>query len=306
MNWNDFKISFLPNNVGQSHDRKKYLDFLKVVAALLTIFYHFAYYKLNYGFNVMQGAYFPNFNRIVMCFASCCVPIFFMVNGTLLLGKRHSWKSVYKKAIKIFLLIAVWSLIGFPSWFFKTLIILYMLFPLFQYLYTEKPILYRITILLVFIFPFSYNAVLLIVKIAEPHMMIQLLGKVFVVDSLHVTGFFTMYSILYFLIGPLLAKKRVHTRYGVAAAIVGLGLVVFECVSYTVMNGRMYDGVNAAFPTYGAMLLSIGVFIVAKNTIIKGNKIVDWVKNQVLSIYLMHMACIHIIGGQFNFTSISL
>lgn len=306
MNWNDFKLSFLPKDVEKNQDRKEYLDFLKVVAAFLTVFYHFAYYKLDYGFNATQSVYFPNLNRIVMCFASCCVPIFFIVNGTLLLGKRRSWKSVYKKAIKILVLTVTWSLIGFPSWFFKTLIILYVLFPFFQYLYTEKSILYNIIILLVFIFPFSYNAILLIVKIAKPNMIIQLFGKSLAVDSLNVTGFFTMYSILYFLIGPILAKEKIHTRYGAVATIVGLGLVVFECVSYTVMNGTMYDGVNAAFPTYGAMLLSIGVFIVTKNTVIKSTKIVDWLKNHILSIYLMHMACIHLIGRLFRFTSISL
>lgn len=306
MNWNDFKLSFLPKNAEQSKDRIAYLDFLKVLAAFLTVFYHFAYYKLDYGFDAMQGTYFPNFNRIVMCFASCCVPIFFIVNGTLLLGKSRSWKSVYIKAIKILVLTVVWSLAGFPSWFFKTLIILYLLFPLFQYLYMKKPILYRIAILLILVFPFGYNAVLLIIKMADANTAIHILGRTIIVGNLSVTGFFTMYSILYFLLGPILANKRIPTGLGVASAAIGLGLVVFECVSYTVMNGTVYDGVNAAFPTYGAMLLSAGIFVAAKNTVVKGTRIISWLGNGILPIYLMHMALIHIIDKLFEFTSIIL
>lgn len=306
MNWNDFKLEFLPKNAEQSNDRIAYLDFLKVLAAFLTVFYHFAFYKLDYGFDAMQGAYFPNLNRIIMCFASCCVPVFFMVNGTLLLGKSRSWKSVYKKAIKILALTVVWSLTGFPSWFFKTLIALYMLFPIFQHLYTKKPILYCMAILLILVFSFGYNAALLIIKMADANMSIHILGRTISVGNLSVTGFFTMYSILYFLIGPILANKRIPTILGVITAIIGLGLVVFECVSYTVANGAVYDGVNAAFPTYGAMLLSTGIFVVAKNTVIKGTKIMSLLRNGILSIYLMHMALIHTIGKLFGFTSISL
>ena len=306
MNWNGLKVSFLPKKEIQSQDRKSYLDVLKIIAAFLTVFYHFAYYKLDYGFDLMQEAYFPNFNRIVMCFASCCVPVFFMVNGTLLFGKQRSWKNVYVKALKILVLTTVWSLIGFPSWFFKTLIVLYILFPIFQYMYTEKRWMYSAIILMVLVFPFGYNAIILILKMTVPDMIIHVLGRTVVIKDLSVTGLFTMYSIYYFLIGPVLASKKVPTIYGVVSSIAGLGLVVFECVSYTVINRTMYDGVNAAFPTYGALLLSLGLFIIAKNIIRKENKIVRLIKSQILSIYLMHMPLIHVTGRLFEFTSLSL
>lgn len=303
---NELKLSFLPKEVGQSSGRKAYIDFLKVLAAFLTVFYHFAYYKLNYGFNAMQASYFPNFSRVVMCFASCCVPLFFMVNGTLMLGKIRSWKSVYKKAVKILALTIVWSLIGFPSWFFKTLIVLYILFTVFQYLYTKKITLYYVVILLVFIFPFGYNAMLLMANLIAPNLAIHILGKTINVADLSVTGFFTMYSILYFLICPILASRKIHTGYGIAALIIGVGLVLFECVTYTNVDRKMYDGVNAAFPTYGAMLLSIGIFIVVKNEITKCGKITNWLKDQILSIYLIHMALIRVVDSMFGLTSISL
>ena len=306
MNKNEVKQLFMPRDMIQSKARIEYIDFLKVLAAFFTVFYHFAYYKLDYGFNVAQSFYFPNISRIIMCFASCCVPIFFMVNGALLFSKKRSWKSVYRKAIKILFLTAVWTLFDFPSWFFKTLFALYIIFPFFQYLHEKKIKLYYIIILALLVFPFGYNAVILLLKLLFSKEAIYIFGQTINVEQLRVTGFFTMYSIVYFLLGPILAKSKVHTIYGIVAMIIGLGMVVFECVSYTVMDGVMYDGVNAAFPTYGAMALSAGIFIIAKNAVKIGNKIIEMMRNQILTIYLLHMAVIHIIGKVLRLTDISL
>lgn len=48
MSWDKIKLSFTPNNVMQQRDREEYIDILKAIAAFFTVFYHFAYYKLDY------------------------------------------------------------------------------------------------------------------------------------------------------------------------------------------------------------------------------------------------------------------
>lgn len=303
---NGIKQLFMPKDRLQSKARIEYIDFLKILAAFFTVFYHFAYYKLNYGFNATQSFYFPNANRIIMCFAACCVPIFFMVNGTLLFSKKCSWQNVYKKAIKILFLTVVWTLFDFPSWFFKTLFILYILFPFFQHLYEKKIKIYYLIILMLLVFPFGYNAAILLAKLLLSNKTVYILGQTIDLKQLRVTGFFTMYSIAYFLLGPILAKLKVRTIYGVTTMIIGLGMIVFECVSYTIMDGAMYDGVNAAFPTYGAMALSIGVFVTAKNVVKTANKLTEIVRDQILAIYLLHMAVMHIIGNVWGAIDINL
>lgn len=100
MNKNEVKQLFMPRDMIQSKARIEYIDFLKVLAAFFTVFYHFAYYKLDYGFNVAQSFYFPNISRIIMCFASCCVPIFFMVNGALLFSKKTLMEKCIQKSNK--------------------------------------------------------------------------------------------------------------------------------------------------------------------------------------------------------------
>lgn len=306
MSWDKIKLSFTPNNVMQQRDREEYIDILKVIAAFFTVFYHFAYYKLDYGFVTASATYFPNTNRVFMCLASCCVPIFFMVNGSLLLRKKHTWKSMYAKALKILVLTVAWSFLKFPSWFFKTLAILYMLFPLFQYFYEKKRALYYTVMLLIFAFPFSYNAIILLLKILYPWLEFHLFGRTININSTSVTGFFTMYSVLYFLLGPIFSKKKIAIGYGIAAVVTGVGLVVLECAIYTNMSGTMYDGVNAAFPTYGALLLSVGTFIIVKRTTKKRLRILDTIRYQILPIYLLHMALIHLAGRTVGLTHITL
>ena len=253
--------------------RIPYLDLLKVIAAFLMVFYHFAYYRLDYGF--LEGAkYIPNFNRILMCFASCCVPLFFMVNGTLMLGRERTWKSVYLKAGKILLLVIVWSFADFPSWFFKTLIVLYILYPIFQYCFREKRNFYCGICVLIFV--------------------IKSIGIVSVgpiwVKNLQTTGVFTMYGILYFLLGPILEEKRLSLIKGIICMILGWGIVVTECTVYTNLNAIMYDGVNAAFPTIGALLLTVGCYsMVQYLQLQKIAKFLEWMGSSSLSIYLMHM-----------------
>lgn len=285
---NKLKTEFLPS-LGLNTDRKLYLDFLKLLAAFLTVFYHFAYYKLNYGFST-EELYLPNFNRIFMCFCSCCVPLFFMVNGSLLLNKQRNFKQVYLKALKLLFLIIFWNFLNFPSWFFKTLIILYIAFPLLQLIYRKKTLL-CITCATVFIMPFMYNAVILIAKLIAPEFSFSLLGFSFSVKDLPVTGVFTMYSILYFLLGAVLSKKEnLKTSVGITSALVGLALVVAECTVYTNIHNTMYDGVNAAFPTLGALLLATGIFITVKNmNFNKTGKILSLFSTGILPIYLTHI-----------------
>ena len=73
---NAIKLEFIPiKETSNSSGRLLYIDVLKIIAAFLTVFYHLAYYKFDYGF-VSGQVYAPNINRIVMCLAACCVPLY--------------------------------------------------------------------------------------------------------------------------------------------------------------------------------------------------------------------------------------
>lgn len=131
-------------------DRLIYLDILKIISAFFIIFYHFG--KVDLGV-VTDGSYIPTFGRVIENITVVSIPVFFMVNGALIFNKEYSLEKIYGKAAKIALLTFVWEFTAFPSWFFKTLIVLYLLYPLLLKVYRNTKFL-QLVCILVFVFPF--------------------------------------------------------------------------------------------------------------------------------------------------------
>ncbi len=268
-----------------------YIDALKLIAALCVVFYHFAYYRLDYGV-IEKGKYIPNFNRVVMCFAACSVPLFFMINGMLLFSKERKHYTMILKAIKLLILYFVWSYVGCPSWFLRTLAILYLLFPLFQWVRDKHRRIYISLMLCLFLIPFIYNAVMLFYTLFTGNTEIIIMGLHF-----SRTGLFTMYSILYFLLGSEFLKKDFSISLGIFFFIFGWVFLVFECWVYTKTNGTIWDGVNASFPTIGALLLSIGIFSLFKKINFEKIKLfLVFSADTIFPIYLLHMPIIILLG----------
>ncbi len=276
----------------KSKQRIWHLDFIKIIAAFMVVFYHFAYYKMDYGFT--QGVtYCPNLNRVMMSLAACSVPLFFMVNGALLFRKHRSWKHMYRKAAKIAVLYFVWSFAEFPGWFFQILALLYILFPLFQFLKEKYKKLYILICGMVFVMPFLYNTVLAVIYSFNPDIVLTAAGH-----ELKHTGLFALYSILYFLLGPAMEDKTLSLSKSILTAAAGWCFLIFECVVYTNKNGAVWDGVNASFPTLGALLLSVGIFMLLKRVRFdKAQKYLMFASDMILPIYLLHMPVINFIKG---------
>lgn len=295
------KKSFSPTPQSKiKADRVLYLDFIKFVAAFLTVFYHLSYYSLDYGFKSNE-IYFPNFSRIIMCFASCCVPLFFLTNGALMFSRPRTVKSTYAKILKIAFLVVFWSFLNFPSWFFKTLCILYLLFPFFQYFYTHSKKIYFSICGMILIFPYIYNLVVMMIQFIGLK-EIEFIGINLPIGALRRTGFFTLYSVVYFLLGPVLAKMKKSPVYiDLILMSLGLFLVVLECTIYTNLNNTMFDGVNAAFPTVGTLLLSVGMFLFVKKFSFKCiAKPLLFVCNGIFAIYISHIYIISILPSAFR------
>lgn len=272
------KKEILPRKTENRGGRIIFLDLIKIVAAFLVVFYHIAFYSLDYGF-VLGTPYVPNIDRIIMSIAACSVPLFFLVNGALMLSKPRPWKSVYFKAAKVLILIVLCRFLSFPDWFFKTLIALYLLYPLIAYLWEKKRLYYYALMAALLIFPFLYNQCVVFSKFFFSH-------------SLRITGAKTMYSILYFCLGNvLIRRKTVPLWKSILLSLSGLLVLLMDCVILTNANQEMADGVNGAFPTIGTLLLSTGIFDCLKHIQIeKEHWLLAFYSNGILSIYLLHMA----------------
>lgn len=142
--------------------RIDYLDVLKAIAVFLVVFCHFV---------LLSPTIFAN---LCMCACWMAVPVFFMVNGTLLFQRRPDPKKHLKKTVGIYAVLVVWkfvymlaippltegSLAGVSAgavlnylflfgelpgiinghlWFIEALLAVYTVFLLFRVLYDWEP-----------------------------------------------------------------------------------------------------------------------------------------------------------------------
>lgn len=84
-------------------ERKSYIDFLRITAALLVIYNHTAGYHhyLNYGARPI-GMFCYIFLSVL---TRINVPLFFMISGALLLGKEEAYKTLFSKRVLRFVLV---------------------------------------------------------------------------------------------------------------------------------------------------------------------------------------------------------
>lgn len=106
------------------------------------------------------------------------------------------------------------------------------------------------------------------------------------------TGLFTMYSILYFMLGGVLVNKNVKPLTSMISIVCGYLLVLLDVVVSSNYDHEIQDAVNACFPTVGALLIAVGIFTLLRNirrTYIDSFKdVIEKVSFIVLPIYLFH------------------
>ena len=183
-------------------------------------------------------------------------------------------------------------------WFLRTMAILTLLLPALKKLYDRKSkiVLYLLMFLLL-LFPFAYNYFVLAVS----WLNVESLG------NLSVTGAFTMYSVLYFLLGKVIsdvcAKQTgnclKYKLLALTAVVAGWLMVTVEVTLWSNIQGSVYDGVNSSFPTIGALLMASGVFYllsrmhVAPDSI--WNRYIRKYAENIMGIYIFHTLLINIV-----------
>lgn len=306
-----------------------YYDLIKLMAAYMVCFYHLG--MLDFG-NVSDTFYIPNINRILVNLCAMSVPLFFMVNGALMLRRTYSWKEAVLRSVKLLFLYYFWVVmigeigefcfqieqvpymeilggtrnsITVHLWFFKTIARLAILTPIFKKIYdsSSKICLYGIIIGL-FVCPFLYNYGILFVNWFDIEPL----------SVLPVTGVDTMYSVLYFFIGKMIADRseaengseKGRKCLAVLCALTGWILTTIEGTLWTNLDGVVYDGVNSSFPTIGALLMAVGIFYLCSKVDLqlKGyvKKIFQLCAENVMGVYIFHPILVQILNRMIGHT----
>lgn len=79
-------------------NKKRYysLDFIKTLAIFLVCFYHFSTMNINI---LEDGSITSYITYYIYGFSSICVPLFFMVNGSLMLNRSYKFNEHVKRLI---------------------------------------------------------------------------------------------------------------------------------------------------------------------------------------------------------------
>lgn len=277
-------------------------DLIKAIAIFMIVFYHLG--GVDYG-EVIPGEYYlPNTAKFFSAFLAASVPLFIMVNGALIIPRNWNFHQAAIHALRLLFLYLFWKLLlqdlisksifGIQEqmvhfWFLRTLAIIYLLVPFLA----RYPICRKILLVSLLIFPFLSNLIGDLVVFFRPDI---------VLPSFAHSGLFSLYSFLYFYLWCMLKDTKLKLWKSLIAVLLGLVLVNFEVVSMSNNTGCVYDSVNAAFPTFGALSLSVGIYLLLRDFSIKSSSfryIIAFIGKNTLGIFIFHVPIIFLLRYYF-------
>lgn len=254
-------------------------------------YYHIGYSRLDYGFTPGQENYMPNFSRIVMNLCAMGVPLFFIAAGYLTISRKYTARKIFLKILTIAVLATLWNYITpFPVWFLITLSGLYLIQPIIHFLQEKHPTLYIVMMLGAAMPSFVYNFAF----------EMGLLLDSSIVEGFRRGGALTTYAIVYYMVGGLLVKYRIKVKTALLLLLLGIALTTMEGIIITNHTGKMFDNVNASFPTLGALSMSLGLYSLLLRISINENRVsrsLEIIGGTCLAVYIFHLTAAHLILG---------
>lgn len=267
-------------------------DLIKTLAIFLVVFYHVG--GVNYG-EVIPGEYYmPNLNKVLSSFSAASVPLFFMVNGALLIPLHLSLKQLFLKSLRLIFLyifgkvvlqhLLCQQLFGIHHemvhfWFLLTLAAVYPI----SYFLDQYPYIRKIVLSLLLVCPFLTNLLGDLTAYFSP--------ETYLPHFAH-TGLFTLYSLVYFYLGFLFRNSQVSPKASISLLLFGLLLVNFEVIAMSTHYAQVYDSGNAALPTIGAACMAVGIFTFLKCIQVHGSSlcsVVSFFGSNTVHIYIYHV-----------------
>ncbi len=218
------------------------LDLVKGIAMFLVVMLHYSFYTMYYSDGIA--------GTLVTVLCVPCVPLFFMVNGALLLP-REKRDGHYAKVIRMIVVMLIWKVLAalffvsvgsdgqvvtlksfvtyllggnlgsYPTgyfWFMNALIGIYLLFPLVKMAFdAEGSLALRCLVLVLFTFTVGKDTlklVLQVVGMATGHDFASIVGSL---GEFYLFGQYG-YTLLYFIAGGLI-KQIVFDQEGHADAL---------------------------------------------------------------------------------------
>lgn len=278
------------------------LDFLKVLSCISIVILHIFGRKPNV------------YNSIFYYVATFAIPIFFMVNGFLLIKKeRIDYKYILKKIVKIFIIIFSWNIIlsiaiflykrgiqnpiietvknliqkgtFFQFWFFGSLIIIYCILPILHKILSKNKNIYKIVLLILFFICIMIDVINIILGLNGQ--------KIFTEQIIQTFRLWTW--LFYFLLGGYIGKYNVELNvcknkkvYNLAILLTMVVIVIYQYIigNFIFKNFHaeyFYDNILIMFYV---LLIWSGVYNNQKY--FKYESIIEKLNKYIIGIYILH------------------
>lgn len=303
-----------------TRERFVYLDFIKVLAIYLVCLYHYNSFNINFLEDSSKLTYISYFIKGI---ASTGVPLFFMVNGALMLNRKYDLKKHTKKTINIIVLTIVWGIISLiilspikgksytlPQfinalwwwelgtinhlWFLQALVCVYLLYPLIKEIYDkeDKSIL-KYFLGIAFIFTFGNVILNDILNITYGILGIN---RVNLFNNFNVFRGFYGYTIVYFILGAIILEKlrnntKVNLKVMSALFFIGMTTLFLYGIMMSKLSSQVYDTVWNGYDTIMTLVICISIFglsFLCKDKFNKYEKMIQIIGENTLGIYFIH------------------
>jgi len=313
-----------------------YYDAIKCFAIYLVIFFHGTVSDVNI---LNDSGAITFFNYFLQSLLSTCVPLFFMVNGALVLNKEFNLRKNIHKIIKLFILVNIWAflliiLLKYIThdtytwdsllksvwslklgklnhlWFLKALISIYLLLPLIKPAYdnSDRSILY-FTVAGLFLFSFGNNFIGNIVNAAQYFAGVDFLPDKFnFFPDINPFGDY-FYALVYFIAGGILSKMILENKIAVRKSILVAVVILSQTILFlygilmTIKTNAYYCVVWNGYETLMTLSMTISLFILFLGFRYKSdfiNKIMFIVGKNTFGIYIVHVIFIPLLSPFFT------
>jgi surface polysaccharide O-acyltransferase-like enzyme len=309
----------------KAKNRIFYYDGIKTLAIYLVCIYHYN----NLDYNIIDsrdiGVYL---NYYFYGIPSMAVPLFFMVNGALLLNKSYKLESHLRKIVYLYILFFVWSAISLivfipiegtsyslkefltswfylkqgtsnHLWFLQALIAVYLLFPFLKIIYDlPQRKLLKLFSFIIFVFSFGnlfLNSVFNVVEFIFGFNYFK--GDPFnLFPVINPFGNY-YYAFFYFILGGIISDKVANRKNNVSIRVLliifstALFLLFLYGVLMTKSNNVFYDTVWNGYDSIMTLTMSTSVFLFFSKLSYKNriiNRFLVMIGSSTLGIYFVH------------------
>lgn len=295
--------------------RYGFIDVVKAISIFFVIFYH----SFMCDIDISSGRVIAYINYLVQSVFSVCVPLFFMVNGYLLLAKPLDLKKHTIKMARLVVCAVFWNavctvcnaaikgnpitvrsiLVGIINadymWFLQALFVVYVFMPIIKRIYDADRKTYIWTLLAFSLFVFG-NAFLSIAT----NMLEFFIGVNYIESAYDFFGAFNPlrgiygHAITYFMLGglmPELRRKFSRTQLICAIVVAWVGLFAYGCIM-SLSNGKMYDIVFQGYDSVFTLTMSTALFALLQDANCDSRPATAFIGGATLGIYCIQQPII--------------